>query len=123
MIDSWTIDRVYGCYLWTGRTDKRDGRPLVWRGKTPVQAHIVVYRERVGEVPDGLELDHLCRRPNCVAPHHCEPVTRAENELRKRWSYRAKRKTCSQGHSMSDAMVTPEGGRLCRECRKGWGII
>ena len=56
-----------------------------------------------------LELDHLCRRRNCVALHHLEPVTRAENERRKSWAYRCRRKLCARGHELASALVTPEG--------------
>lgn len=30
-------------------------------------------------MPEGLELDHLCRVRCCCNPSHLEPVTRAEN--------------------------------------------
>ena len=43
---------------------------------------------------------------------------RAENLLRKSWKYVAKRTKCPQGHSMQFALVTPEGGRLCRSCTR-----
>jgi hypothetical protein len=45
-------------------------------------AHIVSYEQHVGPVPDGLELDHLCRVRACVNPDHLEPVTRTENVRR-----------------------------------------
>lgn len=116
----WTVDPVFGCFLWNGRTDKRDGRPLVWRGKTPVQAHIVVYREVIGDVPDGLVLDHMCNRLECVAPHHMEPVTQRENLFRKSWRYRSSLLRCKAGHDMRvNAIVIPEtSGRVCRACNR-----
>lgn len=117
----WTIevDTTFGCALWTGRTDRRDGRALVWRGRTPVVAYRAVYVAEVGPIKDELVLDHLCRRPHCVAPHHLEPVTPNENEKRKSWAYRARRTTCPQGHDMKlNAATTPEGGRVCRQCNR-----
>ena len=53
-----------------------------------VLAHRVYYERHVGPVPEGLELDHLCRNPGCVNPEHLEPVTHAENIRR---GYQAKR--------------------------------
>ena len=35
-----------------------------------------------GPVPEGLELDHLCRIRHCVNPDHVEPVTCAVNVRR-----------------------------------------
>lgn len=35
-----------------------------------------------GEIPHGLEIDHLCNKPTCCNPDHLEAVTRAENERR-----------------------------------------
>ena len=120
--DHWPVevDPVFGCWLWVGRKDKRDGRPLVWEGKSPRGAHRVVYEQEVGPVPVGLELDHVCRRPTCVNPAHLAPVSRQENERRKGWVVRMRVAKCSHGHSMAlHAMMTPEGGRLCRACFKG----
>lgn len=116
---SWTVDPIFACWLWTGRTDKRDGRAIIWRGKSPVSAQRAVYEDNVGPIPDGKELDHMCRRPACVAPHHAEPVTREENEKRKSWKYRARRTTCPKGHDLKlNAATTPEGGRVCRQCNR-----
>lgn len=117
---TYDIDPTYGCWLWTGKLGG-NGRPIVWRGKKPTSAHVLTYADDpvYGEVPDDHVLDHLCRRVLCVRPLHLEPVTRHENELRKNWSYRFRRTKCPLGHDMSTAMVTPEGGRLCRQCRPG----
>lgn len=115
---SYDVDPVYGCWLWTGKLGS-NGRPIIWRGRTPSSAHVVVYEAEVGAVPDELVLDHLCRRVVCVRPLHLEPVTRHENELRKSWAYRCKRTLCPRGHEYAKtALVTPEMGRLCRECER-----
>lgn len=118
-MSTWTVDPVFGCWLWTGALDKRHGYPLVWRGRRPSSAQRLVYEDAIGPVAAGLELDHLCRRRLCVAPHHSEPVTRAENELRKSWAYRARRARCPRNHDLRlHAIITPEGGRVCRQCNR-----
>lgn len=107
-------DPIFGCELATGRKDD-DG--YAFHGRT--RAHIAAWEAANGRVPDGLELDHLCRRRACKALHHLEPVTRSENELRKSWPYRARRKLCPRGHQLAiHGIVTPEGGRVCRQCNR-----
>jgi hypothetical protein len=75
-------------------------------------AHTAVYVALYGEIQDGLELDHLCKRRCCVNPEHMEPVTHRENIVR---SYAGK---CRKGHLMDgQAYVDPRGKRQCRICR------
>ena len=69
------------CWLWIGGQNghgygqvNRDGR--LW------QAHRWYWEQEHGPVPEGLELDHLCRNRACVRPDHLEPVTRTENTRR-----------------------------------------
>lgn len=114
------LDPLFGCHLWRGKLDRRDGRALLWRGRTPVAAYLVIWQERFGVVPDGQVLDHLCRRPWCVALHHLEVVTVDENERRKSWRHRAKRRTCPRGHdlNLNGIVVPPLGGRVCRQCNR-----
>lgn len=110
---SYELDAVFGCRLATGRLDA-DG--YAYHGRT--RGHIAAWEAVNGPVPDGLVLDHLCRVRRCQAPHHLEAVTQSENELRKRWAYRARRTHCAKGHPLTHALVTPEGGRLCRTCHR-----
>jgi hypothetical protein len=94
----------------------------------------------VGEIPEGMQIDHLCRVRNCVNPDHLEPVTSAENTRRGynhasqkmdpakraetyqrvvRASVASRRKThCPQGHEYSgDNLILRESGaKRCREC-------
>lgn len=107
-----TRDPVYGCALAHG---KRDRFGYVHVGQS--LAHHVAWIAARGPVPADREIDHLCRRPNCTALVHLEPVTRSENEHRKLWRYRVRIKSCPAGHALSEfGMVTPEGGRVCARC-------
>lgn len=74
--------RIEGaCWIWTGQLDRRGyGRMSVSGRKQFV--HALAYKEFVGTIPEGLEPDHLCRRPACFNPAHLEPVTQAENARR-----------------------------------------
>lgn len=109
-------DPIFGCERVTSRLDA-DG--YAYHGKS--RAHIVAYERENGPVPDDRELDHLCRRRNCIALHHLELVTRAENERRKSWRYRVRRTRCPRGHDLErNRVVTPESGIVCRQCNRDY---
>lgn len=67
-----------GCWLWQGWKEKRAPRKLsygkVWWDGSMRYAHRVIYTILVGEIPEGKQLDHLCRVVHCVNPGHLEPV-------------------------------------------------
>lgn len=108
-----TLDPIFGCLLSTSRLD-REG--YAFHGRT--RAHIHAWTSKHGLVADGLELDHLCRRRNCIALHHLEPVTRTENERRKTLRYRMRWK-CPRGHEWPiNRAVTNELGVTCRQCNR-----
>ena len=77
-----------GCWLWLGTCDRggyarievRD--PSTKSGYRALSAHRACYEAFVGEIPDGLDIDHKCRVRCCVNPAHLEPVTTRENVLR-----------------------------------------
>lgn len=70
------------CWLWTAEIDHRGYGQFWYEGKVQL-AYVVGYRDIAGfEIPDGLELDHLCRVRACVRFDHLEPVTHQENVRR-----------------------------------------
>jgi hypothetical protein len=104
----------FGCDLVTHRLD-RDG--YGFHGGS--RSHIVAWVAANGPIPEGLEVEHMCRRRACKAVHHLELVTRSENELRKSWRYVLKRKTCPKGHDLKvNRVITPERGIVCRQCNR-----
>jgi hypothetical protein len=71
-----------GCWNWTGALSRNGyGRFGPQAGLT-VGAHRFAYELLVGPIPEGLDLDHLCRNRRCVNPAHLEPVGRSENLAR-----------------------------------------
>ena len=67
-----------GCWLWLGFIAK-NGYGRFGIRRTAHWAHRVAYRLFVGDIPDGLDLDHLCRTRCCVNPEHLQAVSRKEN--------------------------------------------
>lgn len=72
------------CWIWNGRKHNRGGYGLVWKAGRSRMAHRVMYQQAGLTVPDGLQLDHLCKNKACVRPDHLEPVTGAVNVRRGR---------------------------------------
>lgn len=104
------------CWQWIGfRTPKGYGLcSLVIDGKdTTRRAHRLAYEYLIGPIPDGLEIDHLCRNTGCVNPWHLEPVTKQVNIARS-IEDRALRNTCKRGH-----WRTPENTRTYVRSRDG----
>ncbi len=115
-------DGTGGCWLWTAGASHGYGGVRV-DGRYQ-KAHRVAYELIVGPIPEGLELDHLCRVRNCVNPAHLEPVTHRENALRSpiMGGWHRGITHCLRGHPFDEANTyvyhTAKGGvgRACREC-------
>lgn len=104
-----------GCWLWQGRLNHYGYGTFKPTVEVTTYAHRWSYEYHVAAVPEGLELDHLCRVRNCVNPEHLEPVTHAENQRRMR------RPTCFHGHPMTpeNTYIRRDGrGRQCRTCKR-----
>lgn len=115
-----------GCLLWKGSTAPNGYGKFGMGDKTPSGnrrpdgAHRASYRLFVGPIPDGLELDHLCRVTGCVHPFHLEAVTHHENLMRGNgMSARYSRQTtCLRGHLKTSENIYFYKGKArgCRPC-------
>ncbi len=116
------VDQTDTCWNWTHRTSAAGyGRHRV--AARDVSAHRFAYELLIGPIPEGLQLDHLCRNTSCVNPDHLEPVTARENTLRGFGpsSINAKKTHCLRGHEFTPENTRIEkrnGGRVCRECKR-----
>lgn len=110
-----------GCWPWQGRLYGGYGHIRLGGAEGgATNAHRAMYELLVGPIPDGLQLDHLCRNRKCVNPEHLEPVTCKENLRRgDTWQARNAAKThCPAGHAYDAAntYIDGKGGRCCRAC-------
>lgn len=118
------VEKTETCWLWTAATAHGYGRFRIgsprgkWLGM--VMSHRFAYLSLRGPIPDGLDIDHLCRVRRCVNPDHMEYVTHKVNCQRGVGASAINlRKThCSFGHeySGSNLRITPAGRRSCRKC-------
>ena len=71
-----------GCWEWTGHCSSNGyGRFDV--GGVPEYAHRVAVILDGRKIPDGMQVDHLCRSKSCVRPDHLQVVSPSENNARR----------------------------------------
>lgn len=100
------------CLLWTGTTVKGYGR-FRDGSQQLVLAHRWLYERWVGLIPDGLQMDHLCRVRACVNPDHLEVVTGSVNVQRARTLITH----CPRGHEYNESNTRiRQGRRFCQQC-------
>lgn len=75
-------NRTETCWQWVGYVD-RDGYGAITLEAVKRKAHRVAYKMAKGEIPDGFDIDHLCRNTACVNPDHLEAVPPEENQRRR----------------------------------------
>ena len=112
-----------GCWPWIAARTKAGYSWINWRCK-PQLAHRVIYELIVGPIPEGLQIDHLCRVRHCVNPAHLEPVTNRENGLRgvSPAALHAAQTHCKNGHEFTpdNTLIRrkPKFARVCATCKR-----
>jgi hypothetical protein len=109
------------CWQWTGALSS------CGYGRIGNQyAHRIMYSALEGEIPAGMEIDHLCRNRGCVKPSHLEAVAHSTNVRRGIAPALAAARGlatthCPQGHPLSGDNIywnKKKGWRSCRICGK-----
>lgn len=118
------------CWIWKGAKKKGRERKSKFsyygafglQGKT-LSAHVVSYRIFKDTIPEGKEIDHLCRNTLCVNPAHLEAVTHSENCKRGLAGEHRKREClkithCPKGHEYNakNTYINKRGYRSCNIC-------
>lgn len=106
------------CWIWIASLTLAGYGQFKTRDRVSMHvAHKWAYQQLVGPVPNGLELDHLCRRRACVRPTHIEAVTHLENV--RRGNGNGSQTHCPQGHPYSlDNTYRNQSGRTYRRCKQ-----
>ena len=119
--------KTKACWVWVGHIKKGTGygkMRLPIGGRRPeVMAHRVSYVIAYGALPEGTEIDHLCRVKHCVNPAHLEAVPHGVNVQRGRaadhWRNKAR---CPRGHPYNERntyiRACRPNNRICLTCHR-----
>lgn len=110
------------CWIWTAAvTNAGYGKFKLPRDGKSISAHRLALLLTDGPVPDGMEVDHLCRNRRCVNPAHLEIVSREENQRRSREDrgYVTTTGFCGRGHPLTASNTTGPRKR-CLTCARDY---
>ena len=106
-----------GCWLWTrARKNGYGTTGFTIEGKfRSERAHRVAYALTYGPIPEGWEVDHVCKVRDCVRPDHLEALPR--NAHQRRWE-KEPQATCRKGHPRTqENAYWYKGYPTCRICQ------
>jgi len=110
------VDPETGCHNWTGHTTVK-GYGVTNLNGEQIMVHRAVWEHSKGPIPEGLQIDHLCRNTSCCNVEHLRVVTPGENTLgsNNMAARYAKRENCDKcGGPFS---FFSSGIRYCKSCR------
>lgn len=128
-IERWSVPvPESGCWLWLGSIDRCGYGKMCNRRDRESLAHRNSYRAFVGPIPQGLEIDHLCKVRCCVNPLHLQAVTHRENVVRGDAAtspnlYNRRKTYCKRGHELAGEnlrvkIYKGKKSRLCLICTR-----
>jgi hypothetical protein len=117
------VNKTDTCWEWIGaKIPKGYGRFGYYKeekGHVTCYAHRFAYELFIGDIPEGMTIDHLCKNTSCVNPEHLEVVSSYENLMRSDSpsSLAAKRTHCVNGHPFDEENTRRwKNKRICKTC-------
>jgi hypothetical protein len=112
------VERTPTCWLWRGAL--RRGYGNFSAGGEVMAVHRYSWERANGPIPDGLQIDHICRVRNCVRPSHLRVVDQRTNVLAgiAPTAENARKTHCPKGHEYTRRWNGRMGWqRVCTTCR------
>jgi HNH endonuclease len=120
LIDGLSISGASECWEW--KRGRSEGYGTIYVKGDHFLVHRVMYELYRGPIPEGRQIDHLCRNRGCGNPSHMEVVTTRVNILRgmSPSAVNARKTHCVHGHEFTAENTKPrrDGSRICRECER-----
>lgn len=103
LLESLMKIKTVDCIEWPRGKDSLGYGLIYWKGQM-TKCHRVSYELANGKIPDGLQIDHLCRNSSCLNHRHLEAVTLRTNVLRGvgPTAENSRKTRCRKGHSLSE---------------------
>lgn len=72
-----------GCWLVISHKLNKDGyfRKMTKSGKAYMY-HRIIYTDYYGPIPEGFEVDHMCRNRSCINPDHLQLLTNNDHRAK-----------------------------------------
>jgi hypothetical protein len=116
-----SVEPNSGCWLWLPSTGSHGYGNASFPDLIPARvalAHRLSHIAYKGEIPEGYEIDHLCRVRSCVNPEHLQAVPHFVNSWRV-WGERPRdfatlELGCPRGHGP----YSPGKKPFCKQCSR-----
>lgn len=121
--EKYRVDQESGCWIWTASLMPNGYAQFRYSRAKNGYGHRFSYEHHIGPIPEGRQIDHLCKNKACVNPDHLDVVTPKTNieRIGPRRSANAEKTHCPRGHPLSgdNLYVFPNRrARTCRTCRR-----
>lgn len=119
------VDTTGECWIWLGHTDKKGYARFKNDDLKSVAVHRWSYEKWVGEIPEGMVIDHKCFNPRCQNPKHLRTATQEDNTVKYGRTnaafVNANKSVCNSGHPLTGENLRLEvkrNGKIVRRCKK-----